>query len=279
MEIKQSVITTKIKNRIAQNRNCNAAFVGDVGSGKSWAAVKLAKEIDPSFTIDRVAFSTLDWLEIIYEKKPPAGSVVIYDEAGAGVHNREWWKNNEFIKSMQTNRYKNLIVFFTLPIFTFLDSQAQSLVHFLFEFPSNRIIVNGNNLCNYRQLQTNPYSGKQYRKRLFSTHEIKGRCWIGKPDPKLIKDYEAKSIKFKDDLGAQLLKKARESQGVKLTKRQQQVYNLYVKEQRTQQETADTIGILQSQVSATVRALRDKGLITNIIAIMCLISLGRGVIF
>jgi hypothetical protein len=70
-----------------ENKNWNCCIVGDVGSGKSWAALKLCYDFSKiqgvPFTIDNVCFSTKEFLGFVEKRmdgKIPRGSFCLFDE-------------------------------------------------------------------------------------------------------------------------------------------------------------------------------------------------------
>lgn len=130
------LIVSWIKNRIKENRNANLIFTGQTGSGKSYSAMKLGEMLDPDFDIDKIVFDVKSFLELINQKPPlPKGSVLIFDDAGVGLSNREWSSLSVkiFGKLTQNFRYRNLITIFTVPAMDFIEKQTRMLIHMYFE--------------------------------------------------------------------------------------------------------------------------------------------------
>ncbi|MHB1439992.1 MAG: hypothetical protein ACYCSO_05180 [Cuniculiplasma sp.] len=123
-----------IRNRIKKNRNLIALFVGDTGSGKSLASIRLAERVDPTFSVDRVVFTVKEFLDLINAGLPP-GSVIVFDDAGLGINARLWQETSSRIFGMLTQgfRYKQILVFITVPDETFIERQSRKLVHIRFE--------------------------------------------------------------------------------------------------------------------------------------------------
>ena len=123
-----------IQRRINQNRNANLVFVGDTGSGKSYSSISLAEKIDPGFSAERIVFTTLDFLKLV-NSNLPAGSVVIFDDAGLGIPAREWQATSAkiFGKLFQGFRYKNIVSMITVPNITFIERQSRMLMHLYLE--------------------------------------------------------------------------------------------------------------------------------------------------
>ena len=126
-------------NRVHRHNNNVIVYVlGQPGSGKSYAALKMAYDLDRGkegthrFDIDHVAFTAYDFIQKIQNYKKN-GSVIIWDEAGVleGANARKHWSEaNQTISSIfQIMRKNNQIIFITLPVLKFLDSQARIVGH------------------------------------------------------------------------------------------------------------------------------------------------------
>lgn len=123
-----------IRNRIKKNRNIIALFIGDTGSGKSMASIRLAERVDPNFTVDRIVFTVKEFLSLVNGGLPP-GSVIIFDDAGLGINARLWQETSARVFGMLTQgfRYKQILTFITVPDETFIERQSRKLVHIRFE--------------------------------------------------------------------------------------------------------------------------------------------------
>jgi len=97
---------------------------GYVGTGKSTFAMALAKYCDESFNIDRVCFTTDDFIsKIIHAEKYQA---IVFDEAYTGQNARESMskKNIRLSNVFAEMRQKNLFIFLCCPSVFNLDKQA-----------------------------------------------------------------------------------------------------------------------------------------------------------
>lgn len=123
-----------LQNRIKKNRNVIALFIGDTGSGKSLASIRLAELVDPNFNINRIVFTVKDFLSLVNSGLPP-GSVIVFDDAGLGINARLWQEASSRIFGMLTQgfRYKQIMTFITVPDETFIERQSRKLVHIRFE--------------------------------------------------------------------------------------------------------------------------------------------------
>lgn len=174
---------------------------GPPGSGKSHSSLGLCQLLDPSFTIDNVVFSTLELIELIKSKKLHRGSAVMFEEAGVGASNRNYYtsenKSLSFIN--QIFRTMNLHFIYTVPKPEMVDRALRPLIHFHIE---PRFIDRKKNvvLCAFFNVN---YDGKKdvwwkSHMRFWKSR----KCVVAKtfeiPDasPELCKAYEAKRQKF-----------------------------------------------------------------------------------
>lgn len=132
-------ITRKISNRIFKRKqNALIVIYGEPGSGKSWLALRLGEIFEGKRFIKhlkkRIIFKPLQFVDLM-KTRPPRGSVVIFDEAGCGMYNREWYSqsNKEIIKILQTFRTMGLIVIFTVPHLDYIDTQARKIFQYTIE--------------------------------------------------------------------------------------------------------------------------------------------------
>lgn len=93
---------------------------GRVGSGKTTLALQLAKVLDPTFNLSRVAFTPEQFLEIL--KTANKGEAVFFDEAYVISSRFAMSEFNKKVNSIMTQiRSKNLYIFFALPSIFDLD--------------------------------------------------------------------------------------------------------------------------------------------------------------
>ena len=124
-------------------RECNECFLGLIigmpGRGKTWAALRLAEKLDPTFDIDRLCVTYGEFLGKLKELANAwdrgddvAGKVLIFDEFQKGASARKFMSTvNQAITSvLHTFRYLNLIVIFTTPHLSFVDVNARAVMHF-----------------------------------------------------------------------------------------------------------------------------------------------------
>jgi DNA-binding CsgD family transcriptional regulator len=202
---------TYIKSRISKNKNFMAAIVGPTGSGKTYSSLRLAENLDPSFTVERVVFDPREFMAVLNSNKLSKGSVVVFDEAGIALNNRQWQSQaNKLINFvLQSFRHKCYIVIFTAPDFAFVDSASRKLFHSCIETVT---IDQRAKLCRVKPLllQVNQRNGDIYYKYL-RVKSSKGlvplkRIGLGLPSPSLIEAYELKKTNFTNEMNAKILK-------------------------------------------------------------------------
>lgn len=127
-----------IKDRIFKmNKNSLIIVCGETGSGKSYAALRMAEIIDPTFNIDRCVFDTESFLAKMKDgldhNTLQKGSAVVYDEMGISHSNRNFYDsiNKALNFVFQGFRRENLVVFMTVPKMKFVDSQIRDLIHYV----------------------------------------------------------------------------------------------------------------------------------------------------
>ena len=281
-----------IKKRIDENKNFMAIISGATGSGKSWSALSIGQLLDPEFDVSRVIFRGTDLLKLINSGKLKKGSVIVWDEAGVDLSNRSWQSaTNKLLNFLlQTFRHKNIILLFTTPYSDFVDKLTRRLFHAEFKTIS---IDFDKNTTKIKPLliQYNARYGKFYYKFLRIIHREGGAVPISEwnvpsPSKELIKAYEGddgvKSI-FTSQLNAEieselmsiegkkelkLAKKEQDKEQVKLdqecefirplTRRQKEVYDLYLKHDRDASSTAKELNITRGCVYQQLRALSKK---------------------
>jgi len=121
------------------NENFMGVIIGMPGKGKTWAAARLAEQLDPTFNINRVCVSYKEFLEVMRELADEwkrtgdvSGKVVLFDEFQQSSAARKWQSNvNMAINDvLHTFRFMNLIVIFTTPHLSFIDVNARAVMHF-----------------------------------------------------------------------------------------------------------------------------------------------------
>jgi len=187
---------------------------GSTGSGKTYACisqcVEIAEKTGTHFSIaDNLDFNftgLLRKMNLPINAKP--GTNFIFEEVGitgGGGSNREWQSkiNRLFFTFLQTARYRNQVLHFTCPNFSFLDKGSRSLVHL-------QMVADGIDfkkmLSNWKPyiLQTNMTTGKTYFKhlRIFVDGDMAviDRIRYSMPSQNILEEYEREKKKYLDTL-------------------------------------------------------------------------------
>lgn len=199
-KITNHVIIEHIKRRIRNNKNALILVIGDTGSGKSYASLRLLKKINPTFNVDFVEFKPDKFVDLVNKNYPPM-TCMLFDEVGVAMNARSWQSKFNKILSyvLQTFRFKNYIVMFTVPDLSFVDIHARKLFHYEMEAKN---IDHSMKIAkfSFRYIQINRKTGKIYKKaiRYKQDDDVKLAPWIKLklPSKPLIKKYEEKRADY-----------------------------------------------------------------------------------
>lgn len=130
----QSWLTSWALKRNRGGRPVNLIFTGEPGSGKSYSAIRLAVNLDPNFEVDNIVFDTESFLHLL-NSGLKRGSVIIFDDAGLGLNNRNWQDDQVIIfgETAESMRYRGIMVFYTVPRLPFIDNITRQLIQMLLE--------------------------------------------------------------------------------------------------------------------------------------------------
>lgn len=123
-----------------RNQHFMLCIVGEEGSGKSHTALKMAAELDPTFTADRVIFDVVDLLKILANGEHDPGNFYVLDEAGVQLGRRTWQQRSQILanQALQIIRDENLGLIFTVPALGDLDSQTQRRLQAFYELTKKK---------------------------------------------------------------------------------------------------------------------------------------------
>jgi len=135
--------TSEILQRIVrkikfENQSEVMVITGPTGIGKSermmYIAEQLSKELKTNFYL---IFNADQFMELL-QTEPPKGTIICFDEAGAGIASREFWKKEQIklMKVYQTFRYLQYVTIMTVPHLSFIDKIARLLIHTIIECKS-----------------------------------------------------------------------------------------------------------------------------------------------
>lgn len=186
--------------------NWMAAVVGETGSGKSWASIRIAEAVDPNFTVDQVAFGMREFMELVMDDSLGRGSVIVFEEASVEANAKEWYsKGNQVLRQvLDTWRHQNRGAIFTLPAFGQLDKEARGRMSSLIQM-RDKHEDKGYTVAKFKRVQQDSDTGKLYKK----YPEIGGRKYkllkLNKPSKDLREAYEKKKTEYTNELNKQLL--------------------------------------------------------------------------
>ena len=135
-ELQRSLFLEWLTKRVMkENLNATVIIEGEyTGVGKSYMGMYLSeqyhikhKDVLPSFTVDNIFFQPEDALNFIGDAK--RYSCGIYDDAGATAGHRKWFDEvmNILSTTVQTYRFRNLIMFLTVPFGIQVDIDLRRL--------------------------------------------------------------------------------------------------------------------------------------------------------
>lgn len=187
------------------NEHFMGCIVGREGSGKSYTAIKIANNIDPSFNADRVIFDVKKLLEVLRDDDHEPGNFYVLDEAGVQFGRRTWQDRAQILanQALQLIRSHNLGLIFTLPRLSELDSQTegrlQAILEVVQKVPDEYVKVK----WKWVDPDRTDSSGnilKKYPRRLQNGNKlkIKRNTFAPPEDTDLIEVYEPRKSAFQD---------------------------------------------------------------------------------
>ena len=198
-----------IHRRIELNKNMLMFISGPTGSGKSYASLSIAQQLDDEFSSERIVFNPLELMQLINSGKLKKGSAIVFEEVGVSFSNRNWQsKINKVLNYLiQTFRHRNFILIMNAPYIDFIDSSMRKLFHG--ELRTMEIDKKTNKtILKPLLIQYNSRNAKFYYKflRIKTPEGIKPiRKWgVVAPDEELLTQYEIKKEKFTTELNLEI---------------------------------------------------------------------------
>lgn len=227
IKIKGNPLYSKIYNRTYKKRQNTLILIqGEPGTGKSICGAKVGYDNDPKFNSiteeeidnflrERVLRTPKQFIDLINSDKLKKGSWIMFDEAGAGISNRDWWsfQNKAVSRILQTFRNRRLIAVFTTPKASLLDKAAREL--FNFEIRTESIDFS-RKLTKTKILELTFHYHYQVMSRKFISYRNKKDNKIYEypsysfpiPPKFIVKGYEKYAEEFKKDIVAELAREA-----------------------------------------------------------------------
>jgi|TARA_Y100000310_G_scaffold311603_1_gene358049 ABC-type dipeptide/oligopeptide/nickel transport system ATPase component len=206
----------RIQKRIL-TKNYITLFLGETGSGKSWASLRLAEQLDPNFTHDNVIYTQKDFHEKIQNAKPY--SAFVYEEVGVNMASHDFWKNITTNAILQTFRHQHLILIMNCPVIDFISRQAVKLIHSSYLIKSmnkqgmfstaRALHLQTDGQFNFTKQASPIIQLKDGEKIMVESIKIKA------PSLKLRRDYERASEEYKIGLKEEMRKKAEVKEAIR----------------------------------------------------------------
>lgn len=138
--IEDSEIVKELAYKLTHGYGQNIFITGKPGTGKSYTAIKIGSEVSKltgvDFGIDNVVFTPSDFAKLYNDiNKVPEGAVIVFDEIGVSFNSRDALQkaNKVFSKMLQIIRHRCILVIFTAPALSYMDSAGRMLLHWWLE--------------------------------------------------------------------------------------------------------------------------------------------------
>jgi ABC-type dipeptide/oligopeptide/nickel transport system ATPase component len=104
------LLTLELKRRVKNKEACVVGVVGEAGSGKSYIAIQIARNIDTRFGINQIVFTYSAYSKEInrtYNGRSIMGLPIVFDEPSYAMGKREWYKeiNQALVKTVESQRF------------------------------------------------------------------------------------------------------------------------------------------------------------------------------
>lgn len=263
-----------------KNENKIIIVIGKVGSGKSWSCLRIGEKVNElfnrgPFNVDHCCRTFKEFIDLINSGTLKKGDVIILDEIGVAMSNRDWQSlsNKLFSYLLQTFRNLNLVVLFNLPDLRMVDTHARRLTHCVLE--SKGVNYNTETVTLVPKVrQTNLTTGKDYWKflRVKKGSGIKKvkRITLSKPSKEITEEYEKRKKEFTEELNrtiqarAELLDRKDKAITFKgspkpLTEFQEKIWGCLKEGMKVQKEIAEKLGKDFREISVNIGYMRRKG--------------------
>lgn len=138
--VNESTIVKDIAGKLASGIGQNVFFTGKQGTGKTESAVKFMKEVlkenNMILDVEKSITTTPETFTQRYNSKDLVECQgLMFDDCGVSYNARDWQKdsNKLFSKLLQVIRHRALLVCFTSPDLSYIDSQGRKILHWWFE--------------------------------------------------------------------------------------------------------------------------------------------------
>ena len=258
------VFLEELRSRIARKQNAIVLITGQTGIGKSYAALYLAEQLDPTFSVQKVAFSMKEFSYILHKLDPKPGESLVLDEASIVMDNRNYrTKENIFGTHIFTVfRHRLNYIFLTAPASSHIDKKVQDLAHYKVQI-IHRDDARKEVIGMVRVVDHNTIKNKTYNKSLKYGRILKYPAHsFYLPSDKLVRDYEALARPHKTDVEKEVFEFFHEQKDelASLTDLQREVVQ-GARLGMSVKEMSETLGKKRQNISRIAVAMRKRGII------------------
>jgi ABC-type dipeptide/oligopeptide/nickel transport system ATPase component len=103
---KYPLFSLELNRRVKNKEACVVVVCGEAGSGKTYLAIQLARNIDKRFSAEQVVFTYADYVKELGNLRH-AGIPIVFDEPSYAMGKREWYKqlNQALVKTIESQRF------------------------------------------------------------------------------------------------------------------------------------------------------------------------------
>jgi len=195
-----------------RKKNVGIIVTGATGSGKSWFALKLASDLDPTFNVERVVYNTEAFLKLLVEGdslgKLRPGKAIVFDETShdeAMDSRSSLSESNKQMAALSTiYRAMRLVVIYVAPNLNQIDSRVRAVsITCLFEMMGINYETKKSK-ARVSWVVQNARTGDVYHKRpkMISADRhiaVINSVSFSPPDMALVSAYEGKKMAFIKD--------------------------------------------------------------------------------
>lgn len=276
-----SVLLNYIKQRTYNSpKNTIIVIVGEPGSGKSNAGVKILEKLNPMLferntpieaLKKRVSFTPEGFSECV-DNGTKKGDVIIYDEPQISYNSRDFMSNTNKLlnKILTTYRHRQLITIFCTPSLSYIDAQARKLVTLFVEMKDMQQ-KKGYAMAKVYKFKYNGLMDEYMPNKIRFVDNADGclkeisDVYFGRLSPEIEEAYKTISFEFKRGVVKDVNKKLRnEVQEMKerpvLNLIEKEVIKLKYNKKMNVDGIAEELGLPRSKIRKAYRDLKKRGI-------------------
>lgn len=158
-----SIFIDFLKGRIHKNnQNAVVLIIGQRGTGKSYASIKIAQAFDPNFTLDNNVFFSKETMVSRMKNGPPEYyklGAFIFEEVGANIGHRNWYDamQQNIINIIETSRTDRTLLILNVPFMKRMDTDLRDHIDVIVEMQG----YNKYKKCSYARIKVVQKNEKQ----------------------------------------------------------------------------------------------------------------------